>query len=201
MSVAHHTTCAPSASSTYGQLTANWVDSAAPTVPPLEADHAISEAISLPDMVHATCIELRPLLAHHQVTLLINGDARGLPWVFGNRARLRAALWECMEAAIVHARLEVDTYRSLAMEIVFSTDASQVHLTIRNLGAIETVTLGEPGSGLTPQPGQTDAAALATESRQHLVFPFARVLLQSLGGQVVVRQPAGGGVECTVSLP
>ena len=167
----------------------------------LEPAQALSEAISLSDMVQATCIELRPLLAHHQITLLLNGDARALPLVFGDRVKLRAALWECMEAAIVHARLEVDPSRSLAMEILFSTDADQVHLTLRNLGAIDMVTLGEPDSCLMPPSGTGGWETVGTERRQHVVFPFARVLLQSLGGNVVVHQTEGAGVACTLSLP
>lgn len=166
-----------------------------------DAIQAVNEAISLPDMVHATCIELRPLLAHHQVTLLLNGNAQALPLVFGNRALLRAALWECMEAAVAHARLEVEIERSLAMEVVFSTDTDQVHLTIRNLGAIEVVTLEGANCTHPPHSPHSRPAYVPPETRQHVVFPFARVLLQSLGGQVVVRHEIGAGVECTVSLP
>lgn len=164
----------------------------------------ISEAICLPDLVHATCIELRPLLAHHQVTLLLNGDARALPRVFGNRCKLRAALRECIEAAIVHARLEIEPDRSLAMEILFSTDADRVHLTIRSLGAIEQVTLGGPETDASAAARTEPVFVAANEPRnrpQHIVFPFARVLLHSLGGQVVVQQSPSVGMACTVSLP
>lgn len=169
--------------------------------PPHSCQEAASEAICLSDLVEATCIELRPLLAHHQVTLLFNRAARGLPLVFGRRAALRAALLECVEAAIVHARLEVDPTRSLAIEILFATDADQVHLTLRNLGAIEMVTLGEPDSCLGTGSLSHEAPAAFAESRQHVVFPFARMLLLSMGGQVVVRQADGTGVECTLSMP
>lgn len=167
---------------------------------------AASEAICLRDLVHATCIELRPWLAHHQVTLLLNGDAHNLPRVFGNRDQLRTALWECMEATIVHARLAVEPSRSLAMEISFSTDANHVHLTIRSLGAIEHVTLGGAAEDTLPDP-LTEAGShnpVTTDPhvrQQHIVFPFARVLLQSLGGQVAVNEAHGGGAACTVSLP
>jgi hypothetical protein len=160
-----------------------------------------SEAISLPDMVHAVCTELRPLLAHHQVSLLFNGDARALPLVFGHRDKLRTALWECVEAAVVHARLALEPDRSLAMELLFSTDADQVHLTIRSLGAIEEVTLASDGSAAPATADSTSGAIPANEPRQHMVFPFARLLLQSQGGQVVVNQGNDGGMECTLSLP
>jgi hypothetical protein len=106
-----------------------------------------------------------------------------------------------VEAAIVHARLEVDPTRSLAIEILFATDADQVHLTLRNLGAIEMVTLGEPDSGLCTGSLSHEAPAAFADSRQHVVFPFARMLLLSMGGQVVVRQTDGAGVECTLSMP
>lgn len=95
---------------------------------------------------------------------------------------------ECVEAAIVHARLEVDPTRSLAIEILFATDADQVHLTLRNLGAIEMVTLGEPDSCLGTGSLSHEAPATFAESEQHVVFPFARMLLLSMGGQVVVRR-------------
>lgn len=167
---------------------------AAPLVP-------ANQAISLPDMVQAICIELRPLLASHQVTLLFSGQARAVPLVFGHRDQLRAALWECVEAAIVHARLEVNASRSLAMEILFMTDADQVHLIIRSLGAIEEITLTADGAAAEPVASLLPSSAELTELRQRLVFPFARLSLHSLGGQVSVSQPEGAGVECTVSLP
>lgn len=168
---------------------------------PCGLGHPRNEAISLPDMVHAVCTELRPLLAHHQITLLFSGDARGLPLVFGQRDPLRAALWECVEAAVVHARLGVEPHRSLAIEILFATDANQVHLTLRSLGAIEVVTLTESGCAAPESTAHTRASAVAAEPRQHVVFPFARVLLQSLGGQVVVQHSHDGGMACTLSLP
>lgn len=160
-----------------------------------------NEAIALPDMVQSICIELKPLLSSHNITLLFNGEARSLPLVFGHRAELRTALWECIEAAIVHARLEVDASRSLAMDILFMTDADQVHLVIRSLGAIEEITLGPDGAGCGENACETGTDAEPSALRQQLVFPFARLSLHSLGGQVSVRQPDGAGVECTVSLP
>lgn len=174
---------------------------AAPLPPsPSDAGQA-NQAIFLPDMVQAIGMELRPVLASHQVTLLFNGQAKAVPWVFGHRDQLRAALWECVEAAIVHARLEVDASRSLAVEILFMTDADQVHLIIRSLGAIEDITLGADGAAAGSATGSEGTSAEPTELRQRLVFPFARLSLLSLGGQVTVRQPEGAGVECTVSLP
>lgn len=169
---------------------------------PCDLSRPRNEAISLPDMVQAVCSELRPLLTHHRITLLFNGDARGLPLVFGQRDPLRTALWECVEAAVVHARLGVEPSRSLALEILFSTDTDQVHLTIRSLGAIEVVTLTETGCALPETaPADTRENTPAAEPRQHVVFPFARVLLQSLGGQVVVHHSHDGGLECTLSMP
>lgn len=160
-----------------------------------------NEAISLPDMVQAVCTELRPLLVHHQITLLFSGDARALPLVFGQRAPLRAALWECLEAAVVHARLGVEPGRSLALELLFSTDANQVHLTVRSLGVIEEVTLTGTGHPEPLMHRPAPAAPRPTEPRQHVVFPFAQLLLQNLGGQVLVHHGEGGALACTLSLP
>ena len=106
-----------------------------------------------------------------------------------------------MEAAVIHARLAVDINRSLAMEMLFTTDADQVHLTIRNLGAIEEVTLAPDGSAAHDSSAVQPDTPACDEPRQHMVFPFARLLLQSLGGQVVVNHGTGGEMECTLSLP
>lgn len=160
-----------------------------------------TEAISLPDMVQAVCTEMGPLFEHHQITPLLNGDTRGLPWVVGQRTPLRAALWECVEAVVVHARLGVEAHRSLAIEMRFATDANQVHLTLRSLGAIEVVTLTASGSAAPEDTDHRGASTGLAEPRQHVVFPFARVLLQHLGGQVVVQHSADGGMACTLSLP
>lgn len=172
-----------------------------PSEQPLQAALPRSEAISLPDMVESVCTELRPLLAHHRVTVLFNGGTGCLPLVFGQRGPLRAALWECLEAAIIHARLGVEHHRSLALELVFSTDANQVHLSVINLGAIEEVSLDANGCARDTRPNHPEASAPARDPRQHVVFPFARVLLQSLGGQVVVHQGEAGALQCTLSLP
>jgi hypothetical protein len=194
----HRTAVAPTA--TEPALALFGFDTQAATHGPAGLPGSRNEAISLPDMVHAVCTELRPLLAHHRITLLFNGDARALPLVFGQRAPLRTALWECLEAAVVHARLGVEPQRSLALEMGFSTDANQVHLTLRSLGAIEEVTLTDSGHAL-PLAQPPAGVAPAPEPRQHVVFPFARLLLHSLGGQVVVHHSDGGDLACTLSLP
>lgn len=64
-------------------------------------------------------------------------------------------------------------------------DADPVHLIISSLAA----------DGAAAGPG------IGPQGCLRLVFPFARLSLLSLGGQVTVRQPEGAGVECTVSLP
>jgi two-component sensor histidine kinase len=147
-------------------------------------------------LIRQVCTELRERAEGMGVRFEIVEPPQTLPPIYGNQKLITRAFHECLENALVHSRKEVNSGRTLAVEIRFTLSGEHVLVSVRNRGASALKVAGQDALRPFVAP-----AAGAAEAAPRLGLPLVQRIVSLHGGQMRMSSVDEDTVQVMLEFP